>query len=147
MDLGTLDPPAGRLPAGKSYLRQGLRVLVATTAVLGLAMLVGCATDTDLADHGAPAAADDGPVAKGAIQTPLLDCRPYTEMVKELSRRFGEHAVGFGLDYRGVVVEAFMSEDGASWSFIVTTPRRNSCIIAHGKDWVELQPPDDGRDH
>ena len=51
-----------------------------------------------------------------------------------------------GLASSGGVVEVVASEDGTSWSIIVTLPGGVTCLVASGEDWetIERRAPSEG---
>lgn len=34
-----------------------------------------------------------------------------------------------------------MSEDGETWTVIVTTPDKIACLVASGEGWRQIKPP------
>ncbi len=67
-------------------------------------------------------------------------CAPRKTALKNLASQFNEAPVQIGLTNAGAIVEVTTSEDGDSWSIILTTPQGISCIIAAGEHWEQVQP-------
>ncbi|MER9234179.1 hypothetical protein NKI56_19120 [Mesorhizobium sp. M0622] len=76
-----------------------------------------------------PAAAEAG--------SPLCASRP--EILKQLSTRFKEAPVALGLAKNGSVVEVLTSDDGETWTIMVSQPNGPSCLVAAGEGWEELK--------
>lgn len=66
-------------------------------------------------------------------------CFPREEMVSYLTSRYNESSTGYGLT-AGNVVELWVSEDGTTWTMIVTTPEGVTCHVASGLDWTPTAP-------
>jgi hypothetical protein len=86
-----------------------VRVLGAT---LGLSMLLGAN-----AALGAPPCASDEAVSK------------------RLESGYGELPIARGLASDGKLLQVFASEDGLSWTVVLTRPDGVSCIAASGRYW------------
>jgi hypothetical protein len=76
------------------------------------------------------------PAAK-ATGSPLCASRP--EILKQLSDRFKEAPVALGLAKNGSVIEVLTSEDGQTWTIMVSQPNGSSCLVAVGEGWEELK--------
>ncbi|RUW85595.1 hypothetical protein EOA29_04180 [Mesorhizobium sp. M1E.F.Ca.ET.063.01.1.1] len=80
------------------------------------------------------AAASPAATASGS---PLCASRP--EILKQLSIRFKEAPVALGLDKNGSVVEVLTSDDGETWTILISQPNGPSCLVASGEGWEELK--------
>ena len=65
---------------------------------------------------------------------------PHEQMVKALSDKYNETRTGIGLSGQVIIVETFKTKNGSTWTIIATTPDRNSCIIAAGQGWSDVEP-------
>ncbi len=101
----------------------GLRVL--GVPLITCALLLGIATAVSITSAN----------AQQAPQPPKLACAPHEVMTKHLSSKLTEAPTSLGLARDGKVVELFASEDGESWTMVVTAPEGMSCIVAAGKYW------------
>jgi hypothetical protein len=81
-------------------------------ATLGLSMLLG---------------------ANAALAAPL--CAPDEAVSKQLERGYGELPIARGLASDGKLLQVFASEDGLSWTVVLTRPDGVSCIAASGRHW------------
>ena len=60
--------------------------------------------------------------------------------VAQLEAGFAQRAVGRGLAPRGAaMVELFVAETG-TWTVMVTDTAGRTCIVATGKDWIQIAP-------
>lgn len=83
------------------------------------------------------------PAAPSSAQA-LVVCQARAALVAELARQFGEAPVARGVAANGRLVEVLASEDGRSWTLIVTWPTGESCPVAAGEGW-EVYPVKRGR--
>jgi len=67
-------------------------------------------------------------------------CGARTEILAELTKRYSEAPVAVGLANSGVLVEVLSSDNGATWTIIVSQPDGVSCLVAAGKEWQDLPP-------
>ena len=51
--------------------------------------------------------------------------------------------MSYGLASNGKLVEVFSSDDGSTWTIVLTAPGGVSCIIAAGKYWENLPPAEE----
>lgn len=78
-----------------------------------------------------------------ALATPAAaapQCAPRAFVLDQLSGRYGEARQGAGLAENGALIEIFAAE-GGSWSFTVTTPDGNMCLVASGQSWERHDDP------
>jgi hypothetical protein len=75
--------------------------------------------------------------AAPASGSPLCASRP--EILKQLSNRFKEAPVALGLAKNGSVVEVLTSDDGETWTIMISQPNGSSCLVATGEGWEELK--------
>ncbi|MER8447642.1 hypothetical protein NKH52_31205 [Mesorhizobium sp. M1066] len=66
-------------------------------------------------------------------------CAPRPELLKQLSDRFKEAPVALGLAKNGSVIEVLTSDDGETWTIMVSQPNGSSCLVAVGEGWEELK--------
>jgi hypothetical protein len=86
-------------------------------------------------------------VACGAFATPLaaqvnqgirMPCHNATEIAKQLSSKYDEAPVAFGLQSNGNLLQVYSSTEKDTWTVVSTTPNGMSCIVAAGKRWESL---------
>ena len=68
------------------------------------------------------------------------NCTDRASTLAHLSKNYKEQPVAIGLASAGGVVEILVSEDGKTWSIIVTLPSGITCMVAAGEDWEVLRP-------
>ncbi len=93
-----------------------------TVGILGTAMFAGTAATSS------PAAAMPG----------QMTCGQRDQVVKMLQTRHDEAPVSMGLAINGTVVEVFSTDDGASWTLVMTMPDGRTCLMASGESWMSL---------
>ncbi|RAZ88840.1 hypothetical protein DPM33_20605 [Mesorhizobium hawassense] len=74
-----------------------------------------------------------------ATASGLPQCGSRPEILKQLSSRFKEAPVALGLAKNGSVVEVLTSDDGETWTIMVSQPNGPSCLVAAGEGWEELK--------
>lgn len=72
---------------------------------------------------------------------PTPACHSHADLTKMLDQKFAEQPSALGLQANGHLVEVFVSNDGTSWSIVVTRPDGWSCIVAVGQNWESLPNP------
>ena len=83
-----------------------------------------------------PASAQPPP---DAAVTPA--CHSHADLAEMLHQKFAEQPSAIGLQANGHLVEVFVSNDGGSWTIVVTRPDGWSCIVAVGEHWESLPGP------
>lgn len=69
-----------------------------------------------------------------------VNCGPRASVVKALTERFSEAPVAVGLSDSGALVEVLTSDNGATWSILLSQPDGTSCLVAAGESWQPLTP-------
>ena len=70
-------------------------------------------------------------------------CGKHDELVSRLESGYGETVRAVGVASPGIV-ELFTSDDGASWTILVTQPNGVSCLLAAGESWEPRVARGDG---
>ena len=76
--------------------------------------------------------------AQTAPGNPRMPCHNASEIAKQLSSRYSEAPVAFGLQSNGNLLQVYFSEEKDTWTVVSTTPNGVSCIVAAGKRWESL---------
>ena len=66
-------------------------------------------------------------------------CAPRAQLLDQLSSRFKEVPVAIGLSSSGSLVEVLTSDNGSTWSIMVSQPNGSSCLVAAGEAWEEVK--------
>ena len=66
-------------------------------------------------------------------------CGKRTEMVRQLSEKYGETRRSMGLAEGRGVVELYASEETGSWTILVTSPQGTACMMAAGESF-QIEP-------
>ncbi|WP_420393645.1 hypothetical protein [Acuticoccus sp.] len=62
-------------------------------------------------------------------------CKDRADMIRILSKKFGETQRSFGLQNDSRVLELYASSDG-TWTAILSLPSGKSCVVAAGEAWT-----------
>ena len=68
-------------------------------------------------------------------QVDQSNCSDRADALSHLREAYKEQPVAIGLARSGGVVEVLVSEDGSSWSIIITLPTGTACMVVFGEDW------------
>ena len=80
-----------------------------------------------------------GPLgAQTAPTSPRMPCHNASEIAKQLSSKYSEAPVAFGLQSNGNLLQVYFSPEKDTWTVVSTTPAGMSCIVAAGKRWESL---------
>ncbi len=104
-------------------------------------MLAGCATPVAASELTA------GPVPSVVqFAPPSAACAPRATALAHLAKKYGEAPVAIGVTNKGGLVEVLTTDDGNTWTIIVTLPNGTSCMVAAGEGWrvVERKPVGEG---
>jgi len=72
---------------------------------------------------------------QGGVRMP---CHNAAEIAKQLSNKYEEAPVAFGLQSNGNLLQVYASTQKDTWTVVSTTPNGMSCIVAAGKKWESL---------
>ena len=56
-------------------------------------------------------------------------------MLDKLSTKYQEQPVAMGIASTGHLIEVLTTEDGKTWTIIMSAPKGKTCMVAEGKDW------------
>lgn len=68
-------------------------------------------------------------------------CGTRTAIGESLEKEHDESPVARGLGVGNTMVEIFTNPKTKTWTFLITSPDGNSCMLGHGKAWHTLTPP------
>lgn len=68
-------------------------------------------------------------------QSRPIPCSPRVDIIKHLEKKYQEAPVGAGIANVGGLVELIMSEDGSTWTILVSLPDGTSCFVSAGTNW------------
>ena len=66
-------------------------------------------------------------------------CGPRTTLLGQLAKQYKEAPAAVGLANSGALVEVLTSEDGATWTIVVSRSDGTSCLVAAGHEWQALK--------
>ncbi|MBL6927819.1 MAG: hypothetical protein ISR44_01495 [Rhodospirillales bacterium] len=67
-------------------------------------------------------------------------CAKHADLVEQLGTKHAEAPIGIGLASNGGIVQVFSSEDGVTWTIVMTMPNGISCLMAAGESWELISP-------
>ncbi|MGH1477958.1 MAG: hypothetical protein ACRBM6_04390 [Geminicoccales bacterium] len=109
-----------------SILPVGLRVFGFTFLALAAMLVMAASFSTNSA------------FAQQASDVRKLECASHDKVTNFLDSKHTETPVSLGLATDGKVLEVFSTEDGETWTVVMTAPEGVSCIVATGKYWQDL---------
>ena len=65
-------------------------------------------------------------------------CGPRAAVLELLGNEFSEATVAVGLASSGGVIEVLASDDGNTWTIMLTMPDGTSCVVASGEAWIDV---------
>jgi hypothetical protein len=68
-------------------------------------------------------------------------CHSHADVARMLEKKFAEQPSALGVQANGHLVEVYVSNEGTSWTIVVTRPDGWSCIVAVGEHWESLPHP------
>ena len=60
------------------------------------------------------------------------------DLVSRLGSRYSEAPVAMGLTEQGQLIEVLSTDDGATWTIILTAPDGTSRIVGSGNAWIPV---------
>lgn len=77
-------------------------------------------------------------VSAQSAQGVRIPCHDAGEIAKQLSAKYKEAPVAFGLQSNGNLLQIYASDKKSTWTVVSTSPTGQSCIVAAGKRWESL---------
>lgn len=68
------------------------------------------------------------------------NCNTREAVERILRDKYQEQVVAAGITGQGHRIEIFASDDGASWSVVISTARGMACLAASGRNWRAVEP-------
>lgn len=83
------------------------------------------------------------PTAAAAQQLQFLSqqpqCNERDNVLELLAKKYKETPVAEGMTNTGGLVEVLTTDDGSTWTMIVTSPQGMSCLVAAGEGWRNME--------
>jgi hypothetical protein len=67
-----------------------------------------------------------------------MPCHDAGEIARQLSSKYKEAPVAFGLQSNGNLLQIYASDQKNTWTVVSTSPAGQSCIVAAGKRWESI---------
>ena len=67
-----------------------------------------------------------------------MACDKRAEVTDHLKRKYEEAPTALGVANNGGLVELLKTEEGKTWTLIITLPNGMTCLLAAGEDWEDI---------
>lgn len=67
-------------------------------------------------------------------------CSKRADFIAFLQQKYAEAPIAIGVSNDGGIVEVLSTENGETWSILVTAPNGLSCLVAGGEGWQDRLP-------
>ncbi len=74
-------------------------------------------------------------VLAGSTALAQVSCNQRDKIVDWLAHKYKEAPVAAGINNKGALIEVLSSEDGNTWTILLTAPNGTSCIVETGQAW------------
>jgi len=64
-----------------------------------------------------------------------VPCGKRDKIVDWLETKYHEEPVATGISSKGALIEVLSSEDGDTWTILLTAPNGTSCVVDTGQAW------------
>lgn len=104
----------------------------------------GVCVDMDVRNGTGGLTMGEGAVTLAQAAPPRMPCHNAAEIARQLSQKYNEAPVAFGLQSNGNLLQVYACNkdcpgSGApTWTVVSTTPHGLSCIVAAGRNWEQL---------
>lgn len=79
--------------------------------------------------------------ARGSVSMEKKDIACTMFDLNERAEKAGEFPVWRGITAYGWAATVVQSPDGSAWSVLISSPKGKTCMIASGKDAIQIKPP------
>ena len=75
-------------------------------------------------------------LANGEGETRMPQCGSHDQVIAQLTEEYDEAVTASGVTVKGALLEVLESQDGMTWSIILTSPSgRTTCTVSTGEGW------------
>ena len=78
------------------------------------------------------------PTADTASATPKV-CSDHSKVLDKFAEVYKENRVAGGLTRDGRLIEVLSTDDGRTWTIVVSQPNGETCVIMAGEGWRKLK--------
>lgn len=71
-----------------------------------------------------------------AEESPRDVCQDYDQTAAWLKQEYKEEPIAGGLTHTGKLMQVFATEDGSTWTVVMTNPDGTACVVSAGKHWM-----------
>jgi hypothetical protein len=74
-----------------------------------------------------------------AMAAGQMACSQRTDVLNQLGSKYKEAPSAVGLANNGGLIEVLTSDDGSTWTIILSMPNGTSCLLAAGENWQPIE--------
>ncbi|MGE0118626.1 MAG: hypothetical protein AB7S71_12160 [Dongiaceae bacterium] len=74
-----------------------------------------------------------------AMAAGSMACSKRDDVLSQLGSKYKEAPSAVGLANNGGLIEVLTSDDGSTWTIIVSMPNGTSCLLAAGENWQPIE--------
>lgn len=74
-----------------------------------------------------------------ALAAGNMACSERADVLTQLGSKYKEAPSAVGLANNGGLIEVLTSDDGSTWTIIVSMPNGTSCLLAAGENWQPIE--------
>jgi hypothetical protein len=74
-----------------------------------------------------------------AMAAGSMACSKRDDVLSQLGSKYKEAPSAVGLANNGGLIEVLTSDDGSTWTIIVSMPNGTSCLLAAGENWQPVE--------
>jgi hypothetical protein len=74
-----------------------------------------------------------------AMAASPMACSKRADVLNQLGSKYKEAPSAVGLANNGGLIEVLTSDDGSTWTIIVSMPNGTSCLLAAGENWQPIE--------
>lgn len=74
-----------------------------------------------------------------AMAAGSMACSKRDDVLSQLGSKYKEAPSAIGLANNGGLIEVLTSDDGSTWTIIVSMPNGTSCLLAAGENWQPVE--------
>ena len=82
-------------------------------------------------------------VSRPAPAQEATGCDQRSDVIARLAKKYGEAPVALGVTNKGGLVEVLATDDGKTWTIIVSMPDGTACMVAAGEGWRPVLAPEE----
>lgn len=74
-----------------------------------------------------------------AMAAGQMPCSERNDVLSQLGSKYKEAPSAAGITNNGGLIEVLTSDDGSTWTIIMSMPNGTSCLLAAGENWQAVE--------